>query len=338
MLKRTLVFQSAGHLSLSDKQLCFNTRKGTEEIKRTVPIEDLGIILVENPRITITSALLQALAVNNTIVIFCDEKHMPASFFSAMTSNEIAQKSIHAQLNVSEALKNRLWKQTVVSKIRNQAQVLFRNGKKKAAILIHLAGKVRNGDPENIEGTAARFYFKELAPSIDFLRDPDGVMPNAALNYGYAVIRSAMARALTGSGLLCISGIHHHNQYNPFCLADDIMEPYRAYVDDEVFGDSIFWNSQEITGEMKQKLLSLLSADVMIRGMKRPLQNAMSYTSASLVRCFMKEQQGIDYPEFCLCPVNSQPRCGNGRRSTEYSTLQKNIKSQRIWISVPYRA
>jgi CRISPR-associated protein Cas1 len=169
-----------------------------------------------------------------------------------------------------------------------------------------LSAKVRNGDPENVEATAARFYFSSIIQEKKFIRQPQGIFPNAALDYGYAIIRAAMARALTGSGLLCVYGIHHHNKYNPYCLADDIMEPYRAFVNDEVFTSPLFLESTEITQEIKRRLLMLLTADVMINGMKRPLQNAMSYTTASLVRCFLKEQKEIDYPEFCQCQVNIQ--------------------------------
>ena len=301
MLKRTLFFQSPGHLNLEDKQLCFRQRPNgaANPVPRRVPVEDTGFIIIENPQITITTALLQALAANNTIVVFCDDKHMPASFFSAMTANSLAQKTIHAQLSVSEAQKKRLWKQTVSAKIANQAQVLQNHSCPQTKTLLRLAASVKDGDSENTEGTAARFYFSALAPHPDFTRTPTGDMPNAALNYGYAILRAAMARALTGSGLLCMAGIHHHNQYNPFCLADDIMEPYRPFVDKEVFGDPAFCSSEEITTPLKAKLLSVLAADVKIRGMKRPLQNAMSYTTASLARCFFKEQQTIDYPEFC---------------------------------------
>lgn len=306
MLKRTLFFQSPGHLNLKDRQLCFSIKSDGGVSVKTVPIEDIGMLIIENPQITITTALLQALAANNTITILCDDKHMPTSFFSAMTANETAQRTVKAQLAATQALKDRLWKQTVQAKINNQAQVLDRRHKPEARALQRLMGDVRNGDPENAEGTAARFYFKSLAPFDGFLREPDGEMPNAALNYGYAIMRAAMARALMGSGLLCIAGIHHHNQYDPYCLADDIMEPYRAFVDEEVFNNPLFEGKSELSQEMKRSLLSLLAADVKIKGMKRPLQNAMSYTTASLARCFLKEQQIIDYPEFCQCPTDTQ--------------------------------
>ena len=299
MLKRTLFFESPGHLSLSDRQLCFTTRgdeNGME--KKTVPIEDVGMVIVENRQIVLSAALMQALTENNAIVVFCDERHLPAAYCTPITGNATANRVVRAQLAATEALKNRLWQQTVAAKIRNQAQVLKHRGGEGVVRLERLAAKVKSGDPENVEGVAARFYFSAVTEFSGFTRSPDGEMPNSALNYGYAIIRAAMARALVGSGLLCVAGIHHHNQYDAFCLADDIMEPYRPFVDEEVFGSPEDFSGEDITRDMKRRLLAILAADVMINGMKRPLQNAMSYTTASLVRCLLKEAVYIDYPEF----------------------------------------
>ena len=299
MLRRTLFLESAGHLSLVDRQLCFTRRNGEEETeKKTVPVEEIGMIVVENRQITVTAALMQALAEVNAVAVFCDEKHLPAACFCAMTGSTTASRVVRAQITAPESLKDRLWQQTVAAKIRNQARVLEHRGGEGALHLDRLAEKVKSGDPENTEGVAARFYFSAAAPQPGFARSPEGTMPNAALNYGYAVMRAAMARALVGSGMLCIAGIHHHNQYDPFCLADDIMEPYRPFVDEEVFGSPGLFAGEELTREMKRRLLTLLAADVMIGGKKRPLQNAMSYTTASLARCFLKEAARIDYPEF----------------------------------------
>lgn len=299
MLKRTLFFESPGHLSLADRQLCF-TMRGDENgtVKKTVPVEDIGVIVVENRQITFTAALMQALTENNAVVVFCDDHHLPTAYCSAITGNVTASRVVRAQLSATAAVKNRLWQQTVAAKIRNQAQVMKRRGGDGASRLERLAANVKSGDPENTEGVAARFYFSTVTALPGFTRSPDGEMPNAALNYGYAVIRAAMARALVGSGLLCVAGIHHHNQYDAFCLADDIMEPYRPFVDEEVFGSPEDFYGEDLTRDMKRRLLALLAADVMINGMKRPLQNALSYTTASLVRCLLKESERIDYPEF----------------------------------------
>ena len=299
MLKRTLVFESPGHLSLADRQLCFTARGGEDEsAKKTVPVEDIGMVVVENRQITFTAALMQALVENNAVAVFCDDRHLPSAYCTAFTGNSTASRVVRAQLSATETLKDRLWRQTVAAKIRNQAQVLAHRGGDGRGRLERMADKVRNGDPENVEGVAARFYFSTVAGVSGFTRSPDGDMPNAALNYGYAIIRAAMARALVGSGLLCVAGIHHHNQYDPFCLADDIMEPYRPFVDEEVFGSPVAFSGEEMTRDMKRRLLALLGADVVIDGMKRPLQNAMSCTTASLARCFLKEAKDIEYPEF----------------------------------------
>ena len=299
MLKRTLFFESPGMLSLADRQLCFSRRSDESEPERkTIPLEDIGMIVVENRQITFTVALMQALVANNAVVVFCDEKHLPAAYCLAAAGNATTNRTVRAQLSATDASKNRLWQQTVSAKIRNQARVLGHCGRDGGRHLERLADRVKSGDPDNIEGAAARFYFSAIAFPPGFTRSPEGEMPNAALNYGYAVIRAAMARALVGSGLLCIMGIHHHNQYDSLCLADDIMEPYRPFVDAEVFGSPELLTEKEITRDMKRRLLAVLAADVMICGMKRPLQNAMSYTSASLARCFLKEAAEIDYPEF----------------------------------------
>lgn len=299
MLKRTLFFESSGHLSLADRQLCFTTRDGDNgTAKKTVPVEDIGMVVVENRQITFSAALMQALTENNAVVVFCDDRHLPSAYCSPITGNATANRVVRAQLSATDALKNRLWQQTVMAKIRNQAQVLKHRGGDGVTRLERLAAKVKSGDPENAEGVAARFYFSAVTEFSGFTRSPEGDMPNAALNYGYAVIRAAMARALVGSGLLCVAGIHHHNQYDAYCLADDIMEPYRPFVDEEVFGSPEDFFGEDITRDMKRRLLAILAADVMIDGMKRPLQNAMSYTTASLVRCLLKESEHIDYPEF----------------------------------------
>ena len=299
MLKRTLFFESPGHISLADRQLCFTQRVGENASeRRTIPVEDIGMIIVENRQVTFTVALIQALIENNAVIVFCDEKHLPLAYCLSMAGNATASRIVQAQLTATQTLKNRLWKQTVSAKIHNQAQVLKHCETDGALRLERLASQVKNGDSDNSEGVAARYYFSAVTKHSGFTRSREGEMPNAALNYGYAVLRATMARALVGSGLICVTGIHHHNQYNPLCLADDIMEPYRPFIDDLVFSSPTLFSGDNITRDMKQRLLEILAVDVSISGMKRPLQNAMSYTTASLARCFLKEGINIDYPEF----------------------------------------
>ena len=299
MLKKTLCFSNRGFLRCANQQLVYETETDGEKQARTFPIEDLGFVVIETPQITLTAYALQALAANNTAVVFCDTSCMPSAVLQPLIMHSTAQKHAQAQLEATEALKNRLWRQTIQAKIHNQATLLAKSDKSASQRLMSLVEQVKNGDPGNCEAQAARLYFSSQDLGPTFRRDPDGVMPNAALNYGYAILRAAMARALVGSGLICMAGIHHHNQYNSFVLADDIMEPYRPFVDDIVFSQiELFVSSQTLTQPMKAMLLGILTTDVTIDAMRRPLMNALSYTTASLVRCFTKEEKEIHYPEF----------------------------------------
>jgi len=294
MIKRTLFFESAGYLSAKLNQLVFMPESGE---KRQTPIEDIGIVIVENQSIVITAHCLQALSENNTAVVFCNVSHMPSSMLFSLEAHSTTQRQTEAQLSATKALDDRLWKQTVQAKLRNQGRCLEFGGCEFAAKLKLIADTVRNGDPENREGSAARLYFKAHFPHQDFKRDRDGEMPNALLNYGYAIVRAAMARALIGSGLSCIKGIHHANQYNPFVLADDIMEPYRPFVDHAVFNSGLR-HLEAVDKAAKCTLAMIPASDVRISGMTRPMMNAMSMTSASLARCFLKQDTEIIYPEF----------------------------------------
>lgn len=298
MLKRTLFFSSPGRLFLENTLLTYEPEsRGETPEKHHFPVEDIGFMVLESQQITVTTACLNMLAQANVAVIVCDDSHMPVAAFQPYAGNSLTQRTTAAQLEASEALKGRLWRQTVAAKITNQAQCLARFGLPEARLRV-LAGSVQNADPENVEGVAARVYFQLLAGEGDFTRGREGIPPNHALNYGYAILRAAVARALIGSGLLCVAGIHHANQYNPFGLADDVMEPYRPFVDEIVFSDRDFFAVPELGKAQKAKLLGVLACDVLIGAERRPLMNALSYTTASLVRCFRKEEKQIRYPEF----------------------------------------
>lgn len=294
MIKRTLFFESAGYLHAKLNQLVFVPKVGEQ---RQTPIEDVGFVIIENQSILLTAHCIQSLADNNTAVVFCNSSHMPSSMLFSMEAHSTTQRQTEAQLATTEALNGRLWKQTVTAKINNQAQCLELGGRDQVSKLRIIASNVRNRDPTNSEGHAARLYFKAHFPEGDFKREREGGMPNPLLNYGYAIVRAAMARALIGSGLLCIKGIHHTNQYNPFVLADDIMEPYRPFVDNLIL-NSQFRDAEELRKEIKLALAMLPASDVLISDMKRPMMNAMSMTSASLARCYLKEATEILYPKF----------------------------------------
>lgn len=295
MLKRTLFFSKPYYLSLKDRQLVIQSKD--ELVKKTAPIEDIGFIILDHPQISFSMKLIEQLNANNVAVIFCDSKHMPSSMLLNLESHSLQSELFRAQVSASEPLKKNLWKQTIESKINNQAAHLQKQGLK-AHELRAYAKSVKSGDSENREGLAARIYWSRLIGN-GFVRDRYGAPPNHLLNYGYILLRSAVARALSGSGLLPTLGIHHHNKYNAFCLADDIMEPYRPFVDQlalRVYGD--YPGEDFLNKDMKAQMLSLMAGDVWIDGNRRPLMVALSQTTASLSRCFNGESRKIVYPEF----------------------------------------
>ncbi len=295
MLKRTLFFSNPYRLSLKDRQLVI-VGHDSPDVK-TVPVEDIGFMVLEHPQISFTMRLVEQLNANNVGVVFCDSKHMPSSMLLPLDANHIQNEVFRYQVDASEPLKKNLWKQTIESKIGNQAALLEKFGHP-AHDLKNLARTVKSGDSDNREGFAARIYWQRLMGK-GFIRDRFGEPPNPFLNYGYILLRSAVARALSGSGLLSTLGIHHRNRYNAFCLADDIMEPYRPYVDQVVMHMCSKWpDAFELGKEHKAELLKLMTVDVNIGEIKRPLMVALSQTTASLVRCFAGETRKMAYPVF----------------------------------------
>lgn len=265
-----------------------------------MPIEDIGIVMLDSEKIEVTTACLQALSAGNVAVVVCDRSHTPEAQLLPYAANLTSQETIEAQLAATEAVNGRLWRQVCRRKILNQAALMDFLGKGENVISMRiLAQQMKNGDPTNCEGQAARMYFHALGPE-GFRRDREGGWPNAALNYGYAVLRAAVARAIVSSGLCCFRGIHHHNRYNPFCLADDLMEPYRPYVDQYVFGKVRPFDvpSRELTKEMRARLLQMLTCDVRLDGLRRPLQVALSYTTSSLAKYYLGKTEQLVLPEY----------------------------------------
>ncbi len=295
MLKRTVYFESAAHLSFRNGQLVY-TPKPDGEV-RTVPIEDIGFVVLDNHSITLSLRLIEELTAVNAAVVFCDKLHHPTAMSIPFDGNTTHAKTLAAQLEMSEPLKKNLWKQTVEIKIKNQAAMLQRTESNGVEALRRYAENVKSGDTDNREGAAARVYWQNLFGD-EFRRERFGNGPNHLLNYTYAILRAAVARSLVGSGLYPAIGIHHHNQYNAFALADDVMEPYRPYADEFVFE---LWKESAveddgISKEQKQRLLKLLAADVHLTNTLRPLMVGLSITTASLVRCVCGEQKKVDYP------------------------------------------
>ena len=303
MIKQTLYFSNPFHLSTKLEQLII-TSKETGEVKQR-SIEDLGFVILDNHEITFTQSVIQALAENNVAVVFCDKTHHPSSMLFPLDGNTLQTERYKYQIDASEPLKKQLWQQTIKAKIRNQAALFTQLGKDDEA-LQRYATKVLSGDTTNEEAQAARHYWKYLFTSHQdlvegggFIRDRFGMPPNPTLNFGYTILRSATARALVGSGLIPTLGIHHHNKYNAFCLADDIMEPYRPFVDKlvvEIKNENSEYHI--MTKEIKAKLIGLISMDVMMAGNASPLMIALSQTTASLVKCFEGKEKQIKYPTF----------------------------------------
>lgn len=289
MVKRTIFFANPAHLSFNNKQLKIKNEQGVV----TRAIEDIGYLVLEHPQISITQQAIHALADNNTAVIFCGKNYMPSAMLLPLTGHQLQNERFRHQVNASEPLKKLLWKQTIQAKVLNQAAHL--NLQNINVDLHNFTAKVRSGDPDNVEGMVAKRYWNALFGN-SFRRERFGEKPNHFLNYGYAIIRAATARALTGSGLLPTLGIHHHNKYNAFCLADDVMEPYRPIVDREVMALlNEGCQEDELTTEIKQRFIALLHADCIIGKKKRPLMIALSESTASLAKCFMGESKKIRY-------------------------------------------
>lgn len=273
--------------------------KGMEDRpEKTVPIEDLGMLVLEHQQISLTHYLLDKLVSNNVAVVTCNDSHHPTGLLMPLEANTLQSERFKAQIEATEPLKKQLWQQTVKAKISNQAAVLKKWGGK-FQLLKNLADGVKSGDADNSEAIAAAHYWQNLfPPAWLFYRKRDGVPPNNLLNYGYSIIRAGMARAIVGAGLLPTLGIFHRNRYNAYCLADDMMEPYRPFVDMVVRGIIDRTSAVEkLTPELKVELLKIPAMDVLLNGEKSPLMVAMQRTAASLARCYTGDQRKLLLPE-----------------------------------------
>ncbi len=310
MIKKTLYFGNPAYLSLKNKQLLIRLPEVANnktlpdnfktEAERTIPIEDIGMIILDNKRLTITQGVLEELLANNCALITCDSTRMPVGLMLPLDGNSVQTERYRDQIEASLPLKKQLWQQTVQSKIRNQAFVLSRKNDAVVKNMEAWANQVRSGDPDNLEARSAVYYWANLFPEIEgFYRERDGIAPNNLLNYGYAILQAVVARALVSTGLLPSVGIFHKSKYNAYCLADDIMEPYRPYVDNLVC--EIIADGEDITTlskEVKARLLNIPVLDVIIEGNRRPLMNAVTQTTASLYNCFTGRLRKIKYPSF----------------------------------------
>lgn len=312
MIKKTLYFGNPAYLSLRMGQMVIKlpeveSNELLPEIMKkqaeiTKPIEDIGVVVLDNRCITITQGLLEALLENNCAVITCDNHSLPVGLMLPLYGNSTQNERFRYQLDASQPLRKQLWQQTIKAKIENQAAVLSACSGMPIKNMKRWADDVRSGDPDNVEGHAAayywRYFFNNITGLENFTRNREGMAPNNLLNYGYAILRAVVARALVTSGLLPTLGIHHHNRYNAYCLADDIMEPYRPYVDELVFAivKEQGVDNLQLTTTLKAQLLSIPTLDVVIGGKRSPLMVAATQTTASLYKCFSGELRRIAYP------------------------------------------
>ncbi len=292
MIKRTLYFGNPAYLSIKLDQLLI--KKPNEDETISIPIEDIGMVLLDHAQITLTHDVIRRLQNNKAAIISCNSSHIPQGLMLPLEGNYTQTLVQKNQIAASEALKKNLWKQTIVAKIRNQKLLLLSLGKSWKQLEI-LQNRVKSGDAGNDEAQAARIYWSKMFE--DFTRDRYGDPPNHWLNYGYIILRSMMARALVSSGLLPTLGVFHKNKYNAFGLADDIMEPFRPFVDKLVY--EIYMEEGEnhiISKTSKQKLLSLATMDAQFSKQKRPLMVGMAMTTQSLSQCFAGTRRNIIYP------------------------------------------
>ncbi|MCX8052082.1 MAG: type II CRISPR-associated endonuclease Cas1 [Chlorobi bacterium] len=295
MLKRTIVIASPSYLRLEyDQLLIENTETG---VIAPVPIEDVGYLILEHRQITLTHPVLTRCLEHGVAVVVCDAAYLPAGMFLHLgQQHHIQGERFLQQVAATPALQETLWQQTVRAKILNQAILARRLGVNTWRSIERLATRVQPGDRTNCEATAARHYWRGVFGN-EFSRDPDGDPPNNLLNYGYTIVRAATARALVTAGLLPILGIHHRNRSNCYALADDVMEPYRPFV------DGLVWElcqqtkpPETLTPSIKRRLLEVLTLDTIVDGQRSPLQIALATTAASLAYCFAGSRSTIIFP------------------------------------------
>ena len=296
MIKKTILIENKSAINAKNLQLVIRS----EIRESSIPIEDIGFLVLDHPEIYLSIPAMNLLIENNSAIIICNTNHLPNGMFLNLNSHHIQQEIFKNQINASVPLKKQLWQQTIIEKITNQGILLEKiTGKKNA--FDFLCSKVLSGDSSNMEGVAASQYWKSFFDQSDlstkFKRERFGDYPNNFLNYGYAILRAATARALSGSGLLNTLGIHHKSKYNAFALADDIMEPFRPIVDEKVFEIMQNYEEQELNTVLKSALLQILTRTVYFKDEQSTLMVALQKTASSLQQCYTGERKRIKYPK-----------------------------------------
>lgn len=296
MIKRTILVENKSSITTKNQQLVLKS----EVRENTIPIEDIGFLVLDHAEIYLSIPAMNLIIENNTAIIICGSNHLPNGMFLNLNSHHIQQEIFKNQIETSIPLKKQLWQQTIIEKIKNQGELLEKITKNKNTFEF-LASKVLSGDTSNMEGVAAQQYWKNFPlPNHEkdgIKRERYGDYPNNFLNYGYAILRAATARALSGSGLLNTLGIHHKSKYNAFALADDIMEPFRPIVDEKVFEIMKRYQEQELNTAIKAELLQILTQTVYFKEEKSPLMVGLQKTASSLQQCFTGDRKKIKYPK-----------------------------------------
>jgi CRISPR-associated protein Cas1 len=295
MLKKTILIENKFSITAKYNQLVLKSQIR----ESSIPIEDIGFLVLDHNEIYLSIPAMNLLVENNTAIVICGKNHLPNGMLLNLNSHHIQQEIFKNQIEASIPLKKQLWQQTIIEKIRNQGSLLEKITDSKNSFAF-LASKVLSGDSSNMEGVAAQQYWKYFPqPHSEFdgiKRERYGDYPNNFLNYGYAILRAATARALSGSGLLNTLGIHHKSKYNAFALADDIMEPFRPIVDEKVFEIMQRFEEQELNTTIKTELLEILTRTVYFKDEKSPLMIALQKTASSLQQCFTGSRKKIKYP------------------------------------------
>ena len=307
-------------VEISQQRTALSIRYGQLILKRedgesSIPCEDIGILLVDNAATVYTHSVFTELLKAGAAVVLCGNDHLPSGCLLPIESNSIQTQRIAEQIKAKEPLRKNLWQQIVRAKIRHQAKIV-KDGFGKLTTgnpeiykgLMELISQVRSGDVSNVEARASKLFWGAYFQSMDesawaqahptnFRRNREGRPPNNLLNYGYMVMRAAVARAICSAGLLPSVGLHHRNKYNAFCLADDLVEPFRGYVENKVKEIVCGGDWGELTQSIKARLLETLYEEVEIADYKGPLMVGLHRTAASLVRCFCSEQKEIELPK-----------------------------------------
>ena len=294
---RIVVLENRGFVRCKNRQLVVCQ----DDKEAQIPLEDIDTVIVDSSELSISTPVLRGLSQAGAVLIICDEKHLPCGLFLPQNQHYRAGAIVDLQLGVAKPLLKRLWQRLVVGKIQNQSLVLPLGQTSAKARLRVLSAKVRSGDPSNIEAQAARLYWTSLFGK-EFRRGEEDTL-NIALNFGYSLVRSTLARAVTARGLLPVLGLFHRNTLNPFCLVDDLIEPFRPFVD-EVVKVNIS-SAETFERSHRVKLIELLHRQIVLGGEWMTMSAAANECASSLVRAFRERE-----PSLLLIPEYTPPHGG----------------------------